>query len=337
MKQHIREKIWKELGSYGGIPPIKKIDRTIVLLERVLAGRKAHFTETAPEKAKEKFGSAKIEDADVIVSGAVAASDTGACISTREEAFPRKPVIVVIDSAQMVETNSYDFVADVIVTPHYIINAKKVGGIDEAGRGCVIGPLVVGAVSVKECQLNVLKALGVKDSKVLSPERREVLAEWIKEMADTFVEEIEPSEIDGRNGSTKNLNRLEEDAFVSLIKKSGAKRIFADVLGSDGKKFSKKLELELDPSYTVTAEPKGDAKFPVVSAASIIAKVERDRQIGKLREKYGDFGSGYSHDPKTNEFLRAFYKKNKFFPPMVRGNWGTVCRIKGEATQKKLD
>lgn len=336
MKQQIREEVWKNVGHFGEIPHIKKIDRLIKLLEKTVAGKKVYFTEDVPEKIVKKFSPVELKSAELIISGAVAASDSGACLALDKKNFGRKHVIAVVDSTQLVKTDEYDFTADTIITPHYIIKSKKVVGIDEAGRGCVIGPLAVGGVCVKKCQLGELKALGVKDSKKLSAAKRRDLDKRIREMADVFVELISPATIDGRNGSRKNLNRLEESAFLSLIKKSSANEVYTDALGRDCERLREKLEIDLDPSYSVTCAIRADDKFPIVSAASIVAKVRRDAAIEKLQSKYGDFGSGYAHDNKTCSFLANFYRENKFFPPIVRQNWGTVDRIKGEVTQKKL-
>ncbi len=336
MKQQIREKIWKELGSYGAIPPISKTKRLLKLLKRRVDGKRIHFTDTVSEEIAGAFESCPSEEAEIVVTGAVAASNSGACLGLEERKFDGKKVIAVVDSKQLVETDLYDFTADTIVTPHYVIDSKKVVGIDEAGRGCVIGPLVVGAVCVKKCELPLLKRMGACDSKTLSPRKREVLDKKIREMAEVFIEELPPGKIDGRNGSRKNLNRLEEEAFLSLIRRSGATIVFTDALSRNCKNLEGKLELNLDPNFRVTCSIRGDAKFPIIGAASIVAKVERDARIEALKKKYGDFGSGYCHDAKTNSFLSEFYADNRFFPPIVRRNWTTLERIKGELTQQTL-
>jgi len=85
------------------------------------------------------------------------------------------------------------------------------------------------------------------------------------------------------------------------------------------------------------AENFADRKYPVVSAASIIAKVERDKEIKKLHKKYGFFGSGYTSDERTIRFLKDWIKKNKEFPDIVRKTWVTAEELKKLKEQKKLD
>jgi ribonuclease HII len=208
-------------------------------------------------------------------------------------------------------------------------------GIDEAGRGCVIGPMVVCGVSLHEDIIPKLQAMGVRDSKVVSPAMREELAEKIRsQAAGVFIEEIPPSEIEERN-----LNLLEIQRIRRIISAANADIVYLDapVAGQRGiDAFCQHIRRRLPADCPeIVAENRADATYTVVSAASIIAKVRRDQIIADLRRQFGDFGSGYPSDEKTQKFLRDHYKKEGSFPDCVRGRWLTVRRFT-EPTQSLL-
>jgi len=200
-------------------------------------------------------------------------------------------------------------------------------GIDEAGRGCVIGPMVVCGVLLEEQTIAELKAAGVTDSKALTPARREELARKIAAVArGVFIEEITPSEIEKRN-----LNLLEIWRFRRIISKAKADIVYLDapVAGKKGiEAFCDHVKRGLRGDCPrIVAENRADATYVVVGAASIVAKVRRDEVIAELRDRLGDFGSGYPSDEKTQKFLRACYEKGSCFPDCVRLRWKTVKRF----------
>jgi len=204
---------------------------------------------------------------------------------------------------------------------------KTILGIDEAGRGCAIGPMVVCGVLLDQKTSEKLKAEGVKDSKVLSPARRTYLAGKIREVAKgVFIEEIPPSEIQERN-----LNLLEIWRAARIISASKADRVYMDApVGTDKgiKTFREHIKWCVgEKCPTIVAENRADATYVVVGAASIIAKVRRDGIIGELRGQFGDFGSGYPSDERTQRFLRDCYEKDRCFPDCVRRRWKTVTRM----------
>ena len=86
----------------------------------------------------------------------------------------------------------------------------------------------------------------------------------------------------------------------------------------------------------IISEHYADSTYPIVSAASILAKVERDRRVQELRSQYGEFGSGYSTDERTIKFLEDYYKENRRFPPIVRRSWETLRNIVSRIEQSKL-
>ncbi|MBR9680821.1 MAG: ribonuclease HII [Candidatus Altiarchaeota archaeon] len=206
----------------------------------------------------------------------------------------------------------------------------KVLGIDEAGRGPVLGPLVMVGYLIDEEKISTLKKMGVKDSKVLSPKIREELAEKLEKIGDIFIRVIEPHQIDGFN-----LNRLEKIATRDIVLESNPDHVIIDA-------FEKRLEEKLGLSYhgyqgKITSEHKADVKYEVVGAASIVAKVLRDKAIEKLKVDYGDFGSGYPSDPKTSRFVQELIRSKQNLPGFVRRSWDTVRREVEKESQIKLE
>ena len=208
-------------------------------------------------------------------------------------------------------------------------------GIDEAGRGCVIGPMVLAAVLVTRRSWDQLLQSGVKDSKKLSPKRRTELAKVIREtVLGSEVEIIPPATIDEycrRNG----LNVLEAETAAKLIQLRDPDLVYIDAPGRGGERFKKQVELCLgERRICIIAENYADNNYVAVAAAGILAKVTRDLEIEKLKEKVGDFGSGYPSDPKTQNFLRKICQPNAPLPDYLRTSWLTVRRIlEGEQAQ----
>ncbi len=215
-----------------------------------------------------------------------------------------------------------------------------IAGIDEAGKGPVIGPMVVCMLFIDEKDAFKLKTIGVRDSKQLTPWQREKKFEELKDAGKWLLKIIPAQEIDARPGS---FNQFECEKMAELINEGPGEigHVYIDSIEADGRRFASKLKTLLKRKVVITAEPKGDIKFPVCSAASIIAKVTRDGEIAKLREKYGDFGSGYPADPKTIAFLEGWAKTSEFPPVIVRKTWSTAERIFGKegtmGKQKKLE
>ena len=209
---------------------------------------------------------------------------------------------------------------------------RKVVGVDEAGRGCVIGPLVIVGVLFDEKKLKSLNLIGVKDSKRLSRKKRESLAVEIKTLASDWKHfDLQPKHIDivvKRGLKLKKLNYLEAMAMAKVIRELNPDKVYIDPADVIADRFKKQIGRVLIPSPKIICEKHADSIYPVVSAASILAKVRRDRLINELKEKHGDFGSGYCSDPKTIGFLNSWYKKNKSLSYFIRESWATVKRIK---------
>jgi len=199
------------------------------------------------------------------------------------------------------------------------------GGVDEAGRGPVIGPLVLALVVGSNEELAKLK---VRDSKSMRQTTREKLFERILSTA-RCVEWIvvEPHVID-EYVRRHALNILELDYTVELVRRCRAPVELLYVDSPDPRPDRYGLLLERRLGIRVISLARADEVIPLVSAASIVAKVVREREIAKLKEVYGDFGSGYPSDWRTIEFLRKCLQKGEL-PPIVRRSWSTVKMMMG--------
>ena len=217
-----------------------------------------------------------------------------------------------------------------------------VAGVDEAGRGCIIGPLVVAGVLMKEEDLPVLRQLGVKDSKLLSPKKRQELFQKISLLAEKFhVVKLLPTEIDRAvecKRKLHKLNRLEAQTMTQILNTLKPDEAYVDAADVFEERFKQHIQEGLNVKAKITSRHRADKLYPVVSAASIIAKVERDKEIETLKEVYGDFGSGYLADKKTLLFLRQWIQTHSEYPNCVRQSWKTAKRIKNEkgTVQSKL-
>lgn len=215
----------------------------------------------------------------------------------------------------------------------------RVAGVDDAGRGSVIGPLVIAGVLMEEENLHGLKELGVKDSKLLSPKRREKLAEQVRKMAlQCHVIMLSPADIDkvvetGRK--LHRLNRLEAHTMAKVITALKPDVAYVDASDVLEDRFKEHIEEKMPFRVQIISEHKADVRYPIVSAASIIAKVERDRAIQKLRKQHGDMGSGYVADPKTIEFLTELLEKFGSYPDFVRKSWKPAKKLKNAADAKQ--
>jgi ribonuclease HII len=195
-------------------------------------------------------------------------------------------------------------------------------GIDEAGRGCVLGPLVVGAFLIEDVDEATLAAAGAADSKRLSAKRRRAAREALSKLGTERVTEISAAEIDGGN-----LNTLEEAAIITLVKELKPDRVIVDALGHPAT-IPKTLRRLADATglgvHAWLMEPKADHNHRVVGAASIVAKTTRDAALAAWAEAYGDLGSGYPSDPKTRAWLTAIATAGTPWPPFVRTRWETI-------------
>ena len=214
----------------------------------------------------------------------------------------------------------------------------KILGLDEAGRGAVIGPLVICGLLIDEKNEKKLKKIHVKDSKLLSPGKRNELVPKIEKIANHIVIlKVPACKIDANRRRGINLNQIEALKISEIINLLEPERAIVDTPSYNSNKFRDYLWSKLEnKNVELICENFADKNYPVVSAASILAKVERDREIEDIKRKVGiDFGVGYPHDPATIEFLNELAEKGKV-PTYVRKTWDTVQEIMRSKRQKSI-
>ena len=208
-------------------------------------------------------------------------------------------------------------------------------GIDEAGRGPVIGPLVVAGVLVESDV--PLRQLNVRDSKKLSPERREVLAPEIRKVCRAEILVIPATEIDAKRAEM-SLNDFEAQLFATILDRLRPEVAYVDSADVNEFDFRRSIATHLNFEVEIVSKHEADDLFPVVSAASILAKVTRDAEMRKIEEELGTkIGSGYSHDVETIAFLTKWLAEKGTLPPHARASWDTSRRLLSAAATRKLD
>ena len=194
-------------------------------------------------------------------------------------------------------------------------------GVDDAGRGSVLGPLVIAGIVIKQTKINQLKKQGIRDSKKLTPLARERLYKIIINIVDNYyVTRISPKIID-KSVFNHSLNHLEARYMAKVISKLSPSIAFVDSCDVNPRRFGKEIS-KLTSHSKIKSYHHADSKFVVVSAASILAKVSRDRAITRLRKKY-TVGSGYPADPKTKAFIKKSIKRNMPLT-FIRKSWKPV-------------
>ncbi len=176
----------------------------------------------------------------------------------------------------------------------------------------------------------------------MSPKKREELAQEILRIIEkNCIVKLSPAEIDKvvENGSRLNrLNRLEARAMAEIIRNLNPNIAYVDASDVIPERFGLHISEELPFKLQIISEHKADKKYPIVSAASIIAKVERDKSLAEIRERHGDCGSGYPTDKKTIIFLKEWVKTHEEYPEFVRKSWKPAKKMKKEndTHQKQL-
>ncbi len=209
-------------------------------------------------------------------------------------------------------------------------------GADEAGKGPVLGPMVCAAVRAPAAALD-----GADDSKTLSGDRREALAARLRDddRVAVAVDRVSVERIDDPGTDMNGLTLAGQAAAVRAVARPGDP-VYADAADVDAARFGRRLrETVADggPDVSVTADHAADERVPVVGAASVVAKVERDRRVAALRDEYGAVGSGYPSDPTTRAFLRAFVRDHGRLPGCARASWATCADLLAAAEQSALD
>ncbi|MDP7657659.1 MAG: ribonuclease HII [Nitrososphaerales archaeon] len=210
-------------------------------------------------------------------------------------------------------------------------------GLDEAGRGSIIGPLLIGGVVIEKSKLDQLSKIGVKDSKLLTPNNRNRLLKLIKNISKKVVtQKICPSEIDeyvSKGKKYRRLNYLEAITMGQIALNQDPDIIYVDAADINPKRFADDIRSILTKDVTIFSAHKADQKYPIVSAASIVAKCERDAEIAKISEENGYFGSGYPSDPRTIKFLEGWFSNQGEAPSFSRKSWKTWEKIKSTSLE----
>lgn len=211
-----------------------------------------------------------------------------------------------------------------------------VGGVDEAGRGSIIGPLVVAGISIRESKIAQLSEMGVRDSKVLTPKARARLFGQIMKIVDSVcIRKVDPAEVDS-SVSLRGLNRLEARVMASVINKIGADEVYVDCCDVNTERYRDHISQHLNCSPKVHSMHHADAINVVVSAASIIAKITRDQEIQHIRNRYKSIGSGYPSDEQTMRFIRRWVTKNGNAPEFARKSWKPLKIMLEQTAECKL-
>jgi len=213
-------------------------------------------------------------------------------------------------------------------------------GTDEAGRGPVFGPLVIAGVTIQDD--SELKEIGVRDSKKLTPNKREILAKKIREIAEKYeIIIISASDIDDMR-KVMTLNELEVSAFSKIIEKLHPDVCYVDSADVNQERFGMDILSKLSFKPKIISKHKADDIYPIVGAASIIAKTTRDENVRKIAQELEKklnlpLGSGYPADPITKNFLKTWIETYGELPPHTRRSWETAQRLMKENKTRKLD
>lgn len=194
-------------------------------------------------------------------------------------------------------------------------------GCDEAGKGPVLGSMFVSCVAGEEEDIPD----GVRDSKSLSDRRIHSLAEKIKSNMTVSVVEATTTEID-KNQMT-DLSVVKFSDSIRCVDYEDYEQGFIDCFVNNRETVEERLRsnLNLPEDYDLVVEFSADENYSVVSAASIVAKSERENHVEKLSDKYDeDIGSGYPSDPNTREFIANYINENGEPPECARTSWSTI-------------
>lgn len=215
-----------------------------------------------------------------------------------------------------------------------------IAGVEEAGRGPVLGPMVMAICAIKKDEEYKLKNIGVKDSKLLSPIQREDMFDTIKEITTHAIIVLQPKDIDAAlNDPNMNLNKLEAVTSADLINSitQGIKvdQVILDCPSTNIPVYENYVKVKIkDSKVKIIGEHKADLNHVIVGAASILAKVTRDRLIEEIKHKIGEnFGSGYPSDPRTISFLKSNWKTHAH---LFRKTWKTYQKVADAHKQKGL-
>jgi ribonuclease HII len=210
-----------------------------------------------------------------------------------------------------------------------------IAGIDEAGKGPVLGPMCVAGLLLDENKLDKISRLGVKDSKKLTPKKREGISVEIKKLADRFfILEVSPGQIDELR-KVMTMNEIMVACYVKVLEELRPDTAFVDAADVIEKRFGDNIKKKYSGDLFITSEHNADEKYPIVSAASILAKVRRDELVRNIEKTAGiEIGSGYPSDKKTITFLEKWVMEHGSLPGFARSSWETSKNIMERSREK---
>lgn len=197
-------------------------------------------------------------------------------------------------------------------------------GVDEAGKGSVLGPMVVAAVGCRATE--DLAALPIRDSKVLRPKQREALYQILLRDFSIAIVTIDAAGIDDAR-SRMTMNTCVAELHAEALTGLRPEYAYVDACDVNAERYGRTVAAYLDFPCEIVAEHRADARHKIVGAASVVAKVTRDRAIQELSQQYGKIGSGYPSDPTTIEFLRGYIRDQGEPPLCARRSWKTVTNL----------
>ena len=208
----------------------------------------------------------------------------------------------------------------------------RICGIDEAGKGPVLGPMTAAGVVIED--EHAFDGTGIKDSKQLTPKKREQLFDEITGSYPYYVLIRSPQEIDARPGT---MNEFTVACHAEVLRNLHPDKVILDACDVNAERFGTNVLASSGIACDVVSMHKADATYSVVGAASIVAKVTRDRCIAQMREEFGDIGSGYPSDETTVRFLKSYIADHGHAPSCARTTWQTTIDILQSSRQKSLD
>lgn len=221
--------------------------------------------------------------------------------------------------------------------PGGTVRSGLVLGLDEAGRGSVLGPLVIGGFLVPEASLDRLPELGARDSKQIDARERRATFARLATVGRRFSVVLPPARVDAavRFG---RLNDLEAEAFAELVRRCRPETAYVDACDPVAARFGRRIRALAGTGSRIVARHHADRDLPIVGAASIVAKVLRDRAIARLATELAlEIGTGYPSDPRTVEYLRGALGRPATELPWVRHSWATSVRLKPTPPVQTLD
>ncbi len=202
----------------------------------------------------------------------------------------------------------------------------KVAGVDEAGKGAVVGSLFIAGVAIDSSSLKYLQRMALRDSKNLSRKRRELLATRIEKIGEIGLQEITARQIDELR-AVVTMNDIVVQGHARVLRNLQPDCAYVDAADVNEGRFGLQVK-ERSGIGHIIAEHNADKNRVLVSAASIIAKVHRDRSIKRLESELGcSIGSGYPSDAVTATFLRQWLDEHDELPQQTRKSWKTAQNL----------